>query len=190
MAGTTLPRAGSTYIQDDEAELVRAAQNSLAGFQPLYQRWLARVYRYFYFRCGRLKDAEDLTSRVFLKVYEELPRYQERGRFSAWLFTIARRQVIDFYRTQGREVSLEELDPLDGAYDLLTQAIRSDEIQRLHRLVRNLPDEEQELIRLRFVAELSYREIGAVIGRREDAVRKSVSRLLARLQSQLETKHD
>ena len=78
----------------------------------------------------------------------------------------------------------------DRTFDLLDQTIRSDELQRLDRLIRTLPEEEQELIRLRFVVQLGYREIGAVLNRSEDAVRKNISRLLARLQVQLEVDRD
>ncbi len=174
----------------DDADMVRAAQHSLAGFKQLYARWLAPVYRYFYYRVGNVKDAEDLTSQVFLKVYEELPRYTDRGHFPAWLFTIARHNAANFYRIKPPAISLETEDPADQTIDLLAQAVQTDEIQRLRMLIRSLTEEEQELIRLRFVVGLGYREIAGVLNRKEDAIRKSISRLLARLQSQLEGHHE
>ena len=176
-------------LEDDE-HLVRAAQRSLDGFKALYDKWLSPVYRYFYYRVGNVKEAEDLTSQVFLKVYEELPRYRDKGRFSAWLFTIVRNKTADYFRSPHPEISLETVDPGDRTFDLLDQTVRSDELQRLDRLIRALPEDEQELIRLRFVVQLSYRTIGAVLNRSEDAVRKNISRLLARLQVQLEVDHD
>ena len=190
MAESILIETNKDTTKGDEAAMLGAAQEGLTGFKQLYLQWLTPVYRYFYFRTGNVKDAEDLTSQVFLKVYEELPRYRDRGRFSAWLFTIARNKAVDFFRTTNRQVPLEIIDPIDGSHDLLAQAIHSDEIQRLNRLIRSLPDEEQELVRLRFVANLGYREIGEVLNRKEDAVRKTISRLLARLQGQLETSHE
>lgn len=190
MADTLLLEAKREGTPEEEAAIVREAQRSLAGFRQLYLRWLPPVFRYFYFRTGSVKDAEDLTSQVFLTLYEELPRYRERGRFSAWLFTLVRHKAIDFFRKASREVSLETLDPVDGSCDLLAQVVLSDEIQRLNRLIRALPDEEQELIRLRFVANLGYREIGEMLHRKEDTVRKTISRLLARLQGQLERRHE
>jgi RNA polymerase sigma-70 factor, ECF subfamily len=190
MTETILSNVDKNCSIEDEPELILGAQASLAGFKPLYLRWLSPVYRYFYFRVSNSKDAEDLTAQVFLKVYEELPHYRERGQFSAWLFTIVRYQAIDYFRKGPREVSLEIVDPVDDSHDLLTQAVRSDETQRLLRLIRSLPDEEQELIRLRFVVELGYREIGTVLNRKEDAVRKSITRLLARMENQLEVSHE
>jgi RNA polymerase sigma-70 factor (ECF subfamily) len=174
----------------EDVEMVLSAQESLAGFKRLYLKWLPPVYRYFYYRMGDVKDAEDLTAQVFLKVYEELPRYRDRGQFSAWLFTIVRHKMVDFLRSQKPTVSLEFADEMGQPGDLLGQAIRNDEIERLQKLIRSLPEEERELIHLRFVVGLGYREIGALLNRNEDAVRKTLSRLLARLESRLEMSHE
>jgi len=87
MAETTLIQANKDSTKRNEVAMLRAAQEGLAGFKQLYLQWLSPVYRYLYYRTGNRKDAEDLTSQVFLKVYEEFPRYRDRGRFSAWLFT-------------------------------------------------------------------------------------------------------
>jgi DNA-directed RNA polymerase specialized sigma24 family protein len=76
---------------EDEAAAVHEAQNSLACFKWLYLRWLSPVYRYFYFRTGNVKDAEYLTSQIFHKVYEELPRYHTQAAVLAWQEGIVRR---------------------------------------------------------------------------------------------------
>jgi RNA polymerase sigma-70 factor (ECF subfamily) len=194
MPETIFAEADNHRLKDEESDYVQDGQISMAGYKRIYVRWLSPVYRYFYSRIGNSKDAEDLTSQVFLKVYEDLPRYRERGLFSAWLFTIVRNKAIDFFRTGSREISLEIsleiVDPMDETPDLLTQTVRTDEIRRLRDLIRCLPEEERELIRLRFVVELRYREIGVVLNRKEDAIRKSITRLLDRLENQLETSHE
>ncbi len=175
---------------ESNIESIRAAQDSLAGFKPLYTRWLVPVFRYFLFRVGSVKEAEDLASQVFLKVYEELPRYHDRGNFSSWLFTIVHNMAVGYYRRKKPEVSLETIDIVAEKSDPLAYIVKMDEIQRLQLLIRSLSTNEQELIGLRFVAELNYREIGAILGRKEDGIRKMISRLLARLQNQLEDHND
>ena len=68
----------------------------------------------------------------------------------------------------------------------MAQAIQSDEIQRLDSVIRALPEAELDLVRLRFTAGLTYGDIGALLGKQEDAVRKQLARLLERLHSQME----
>lgn len=190
MAETIQCAMDQNISREEDMEMVHSARESLTGFKRLYTKWLPSVYRYFYYRIGNEKDAEDLTSQVFLKLYEELPRYRDQGQFSAWLFTIVRHKMADFFRSQKPTISIELADPIDQNSDLLAQAIQTDEMERLKKFIRSAPDDDQELIRLRFVVGLGYREIGALLNRKEDAIRKSLSRLLARLQNQLETSHE
>ncbi len=179
---------------DADAQLVHAAQRDPAEFEALYRKWLKPVYRYFYFRLGIVKDAEDLSAQVFLKAYQDLPRYRSRGAFSAWLFTIAHARLVDHYRRDGRkaarEVPIEELEIPAGTADLPAQAVRKDEIEQVFALLKNLKEKEQTLIRLRFMAELSYKEIGQILHCKEDTARKSVARLLERMKKQMENDHD
>jgi RNA polymerase sigma-70 factor, ECF subfamily len=186
--GDPLPAAdrATDLSYEDEAELIRAAQANPDRFRPLYLQWVTPVYKYLVSRLRDPLEAEDLTSQVFLTACEQLPRYDHRGRFAAWLFTIARNKARDHYRTAGRSVSLDEVEAHGSDPDLLAQAIRADEIQRLHSTIRALPEADLELVRLRFTAGLTYVDIGALLGKREDSVRKQLARLLARLQSQME----
>ena len=171
---------------DSDGRLALAACSDPSAFSELYQRWVAVVYRYFYHRTRYQAAAEDLTSQLFLAVYQALPRYQHRGHFAAWLFTIAGNLFNQYLRQSRRELPLHEDLPLPSPSDPLAEAINLDEIRRLQVLVKDLPEREQELIRLRYVAALSFADIARVLNKREDTVKKSLYRLQARLQSLLE----
>lgn len=179
-------RKMQTMVSDDISTLVAAAQKDPVAFGRLYDRYVQPIYRYVFSRLGNAPEAEDVTSQTFMAAYESLGRYRERGQFSAWLFRIARSKVNDHFRRSRREVGLEAAGEILEREDALGVLIRAEELSRIRSLIHYLNEDEQELIRLRYVADLSFVEIADLLGRREDAVKKSVYRLLARLKSQME----
>ena len=175
-----------TGTQDDLSALVTAALDDPMAFGKLYDRYVQPIYRYIFSRVGNAHEAEDIVSQTFMAAYESLGKYRERGQFSAWLFRIARSKMNDHFRRSRREVGLEAVGEILEREDALGALIRAEELSRIRSLIHHLNEEEQELLRLRYVADLSFVEIADLLGRREDAVKKSVYRLLARLKSQLE----
>lgn len=173
-------------IHDDIPALVNAALHDPVAFGRLYDRFVQPIYRYIYSRVGSAHEAEDITSQTFMSAYESLARYRERGQFSAWLFRIARSKMNDHFRRSRREVGLEAAGEILEREDALGTLIQAEELSRVRSIISHLNEEEQELIRLRYVADLSFAEIADLLGKREDAVKKSVYRLLARLKSELE----
>lgn len=179
---------GDAASPDDEAALIQAAQRDLAAFGPLYARYVDRIYTYLRSRTGqaRAEDAADLTQQVFMRALDALPRYQVREGISvaAWLMRIARNAATDWQRRQHPrrhalpwEAVPEELQPSapESADDAV---LRRDEIARVHRLLATLDEETREALLLRFTAQLTLAEIGAVLGASEDAVRKRITRAL------------
>lgn len=177
-------------LTDDLSALVAEARGNPAAFTALYDRFVQPVYRYVYRHTGNQAEAEDLTAQTFLTALEALPLYRENGRFAGWLFAIARNKVMDHFRASRSQVSLEAVEQSAGETDLLPGAVKNDEIAHLAGLLHNLSGEEQELIRLRYVAGLSFAEVGRLLKKSEAAAKKSLYRLLARLQGQLEAPHE
>ncbi len=173
----------------DEANLIAVAKKDPREFGQIYQLYIQSIFRYLYSRIGSLPEAEDATAQTFLAALEALDRYQHRGHLAAWLFAIARRKAMDAFRRQRQQVPLEYAENVPAETDVLQQVIQTEQITALEKLIRALPEEEHELIRLRYIAELSFSEIGRLLNRSEDSVKKSLYRLLARLQSQLEVSH-
>ncbi len=172
-------------FQDEEAASISASKRDPAAFSVLYDRYVQSIYRYLYYRTGSTSDAEDLTSQTFLSALEALPRYQHQGYFAAWLFRIARGKVIDFLRKERKQLPLKETYPAEVG-DLLVQVGHADEIAQLTILIHHLDEDEQELIRLRYTAGLPFTQIAAILGSNENTVKKSLYRIIARLQKDLE----
>lgn len=176
--------------EDEDILIVNARQDPLA-FTELYNAYVVPVYRYLYSRTGNRDDAEDLTAQVFLAALEGLPGYRHNGHFAAWLFTIAHNKAMDHYRCQRREapISLARQQPGPGP-DLLDSMIQSEGLENLMRHIRRMNEQEQELLQLRFVACLGFREIALILYKNEAAIKKQYYRLLARLESQMEEKRE
>ncbi len=153
-------------------------------FLNLYRRHVTSVYSYIYSRIRNRADAEDLTEQVFTEALEGMERYEEPGKPAAWLFTIAHRRVVDHYRSRHEHIPFDEaLDsPLDGLSPE-GHLLRREQLEQLSRLVVTLDEEQQELLQLRFVAGLTYREIGEVLGSSGGAVKIAIYRLLDRLRA-------
>src|SRR4030066_1083908 len=97
---------------DNDHELIKKAQHGdTHAFGELYELHAPVVFRYLYAHLTSQMDAEDLTGEVFLKAWQSLPKYVERGiPFLAFLFRIAKNALIDHYRQNDR---LESKDPED-----------------------------------------------------------------------------
>jgi len=167
--------------------VARARRRDATAFGELYERHLACVYRYIAYRTARQDVAEDLTSEVFLNAWKTIERFEDRGyTFRAWLLRLAHNEVIDYYRTRKRDMSLPEHDTAVLAFagpELLAEA--NADRDSLLRAVHQLPDEWQQLVLLRFVENFSFEEIGTVLGKRSGACRQIQHRALARLRELL-----
>ena len=93
---------------------------------------------------------------------------------------------MDHFRQRDNSSSVDEIKEIPLEIDPLAGVIQSEQTAALSRLIQALPEGDRELLRLRFLAEMSFPEIARNLHRNEDAVKKMTYRLLARLQNQLE----
>ncbi len=159
------------------------------AFAALYRQHLPAVYRYLYRRVGNAAEAEDLTAQTFTEALNGIlrGRFQPGGNFPAFLFTIARRRIADFYRQRPEAPLNERPDPEPG---LLTALEARQDIQRLQTLLTQLDEDKRELLRLRFAAGLSFAEIALLEGKSEAAVKMSLYRTLDWLRDHWEAENE
>ncbi len=169
--------------------LIRRAQEHPAAFEPLYERYVAQIYAYAYYRVGNAQDAEEITARTFYQALTHLGRYTSRGvPFSAWLFRIAHNLVANWHRDNSRRqtYSLDAvIDTPDGAASLHERAEENEQTRHLWAAIRRLPPERQQLLVLKFVEELSTQQIAMIMGRSEGAVKALLHRTLCAMRQQL-----
>jgi RNA polymerase sigma-70 factor, ECF subfamily len=159
-----------------------------ADFAALYRAELPRIYNFFRYRVGDGPLAEDLTSATFEKAWRNRHRYRrDLSAFSTWLFTIARRVAIDYYRQQRPEVALEAAAHVTDGMPPETLAQEREDARRLATLLARLPERERELVALRYGAGLGNREIARLTGLRENNVAVILHRTIKQLRKEWES---
>jgi RNA polymerase sigma-70 factor, ECF subfamily len=176
----------------EEEQLVgRAIRGDAEAFGELYQRHREALYRYIRLRVGNPSDAEDLTGQLFLKAWEALPRYDQRGRrFSSWLYQIAHHLVIDHVRSArvARAAPLIDADALVATQPpVVDQVIETEESAALAKAVTKLPAEQQQVIFLRFFRGLDHGEVATILAKSPGASRVIQRRALVTLYQILST---
>ena len=155
------------------------------AFGELYLLHLDAIYRYIYYRVGDASDAEDLTEQVFLNAWEALPGYKRRGSpFTSWLYRIAHNVVVDYHRRQKPTAPMpspEKVARENEHSSPLEQVIEAEEAAALATAIAQLPEEQQQVIVLRFIEGLKHAEVARIIGKSEGACRIIQHRALVAL---------
>ena len=169
----------------DELKLISLSkQGDAEAFARLYACYVERISCYVYFRVTDHQLAEDITSRIFLKMLEKLDTYQVgKSPVIAWLYRMAHNAVIDHYRMKRTFISIEEVHQSevrqeDGIEEKLELQIKS---QQLRAALQVLTGEQQRVLILKFIDGLSTREIARQLGKQPVSVRSLQMRALQRL---------
>lgn len=177
---------GDASITDAEL-IARAKEGEQEAFGLLYRRYHARIYSYIRSRVDTVHDAEDLTERVFLKSFEAMRHYQDRGLpYSVYLYQVARHAVIDYYRGKDTSHPLDVLDQNAGQERSVENDVREREVlQEIRVALEQLPEPYQEIIRLRILLGMTAEEAGAWMNKTPGNIRVLLHRALKALRKKL-----
>lgn len=155
------------------------------AWDALLDRYGRRVYGIAYHFTLRKEDAEELSQEIFLKVFENLHRFDGHFSFGAWIVSLARNLCIDHYRRRKREksfvhVSDEAVLPLLTATDdPARNALQKERTKLLFEAIAELPEDLSEILILRDLDGLAYDEIGAALDLPEGTVKSRLFRARA-----------
>lgn len=148
-------------------------------FISLYDDCFEDVYRYIYFKTNNKWDTDDITSDVFKRAFEKFDTVN--GSPKAWLFTIVRNSLTDYYRRK-KFISIDESpDAFIQTDGIETDIENRDILDVLKKSLAALPEDELEIIKLRYFSNLKYREIGELTGKNEGFVKTKSSRIIKKL---------
>ncbi len=171
---------------DDYSSLKAAVRMAAAGdraaFEGLINRFQGEIFRMVYYRTSSRMDAEDITQEVFINAYRGVSSLKDPEIFKPWLYRIALNAVRDFYRKKrvrsiitlfSREKDEEHVPAQDCGQDHLE---RKEFWDGLGRFMSRLSASEREVFRLKFLDDLSIREITEVLGKNESTVKTHLYR--------------
>jgi RNA polymerase sigma-70 factor (ECF subfamily) len=182
-----LSRASASEQPFDE--VVDAARLGAAwAYRVLYETFAGRVCAYL--ATHSASDPEDLTSEVFLRAFDGLPRFQGgEPQFRAWLFTIAYHLLVDDARREHARPQLT--NSLDARDDIAGGDAEEDALSLLgddwvRRHLDDLPVDQRNVLVLRIIGDLTVDQVAGVLGKRPGAVKQLQRRGLAALRRRLE----
>lgn len=159
MTETEFQSAGARTDSKSETK-----SSSAPSFEFLIHEHQAKLYNFIFRYTRNREDAEDLVQDTFIKAFRNFDRYDRKYTFSTWLYTIGRRTVYNHYRSKRQSEPLDfELVDSNATPDTLTEA--SDTKHAIWNLAKELKQEYQEVLALKYADDLSVKEIAQVMGK-------------------------
>ena len=161
--------------------------------ETLYKENAKIVYHYLYAQCKDKELAQDLTQETFLRAYESIERFDGSCKISTWLCQIAKHLLYRYWEKAGRQIPTEQEElaqiPSGVAKDTTESAVitRIELIDCLKEL-QKFPEQMREVMYLRVMSDLSYREIGEIMGKSENWARVTYFRTKSKILQEMEGK--
>lgn len=176
----------------DERTLVLGCQaGEDVALRSFYERFFKPVYRYVFASVGHHQDAEDITAEVFVKAFRGLHGFRDQAKpVTAWLFRVARNEMIDHYRKRARRIAAASIDAQQiehaGRYDPIEA---SGLVMDLTQALRELGEARREAVLLRLVGGLSTREAAQAMNIPEGTLRSHLHYGIKELRGAMEGLH-
>jgi RNA polymerase sigma-70 factor (ECF subfamily) len=168
--------------------LSKAQSGENAAFGELYELCFDKIYRFVFYRVGHKEIAEDITEEVFVKAFESLKSLNQTASFEAWLYQIARNRVIDYYRSKNLLTNLEDVEhSLEYDTNLIDVVNLKTEQKIFVKLLKELPTEQQIVIKLKFLEDLTNQEISELLHKPEGTIRVIQHRAIAKLKQLIQS---
>lgn len=176
------------HVRAFDRLLADARDGDITAWESIVRTYAPRLAAYA--RSQGANDPDDLVSIVFVRIVRDIDRFSGVEReFEAWVFRIAQHRLIDERRRRGRsrEDSVEQ-PPEPADEDVADVVERRDSERRLHRHLAALPAQQRSVIFLRYVLDMSHRDIAAVLDTSVGAVKMLQRRGLEALRPHLESR--
>ena len=158
----TETNASGAFAREDELLVVRCQLGERAAFDELTERWHPPLWKYLRRVTGADDAAKDVAQDVWLRVLRGIGRLRDGSRLRSWLFSIARRALMDRLRQQYAGAVDTDIDVADLAADQPADSLEED-ITAMENELERLPVTEREVLTLFYLRELSLAEVAEVL---------------------------
>lgn len=164
--------------------MLRLKKKDPEAFSQVYDIYVTPIYRFIYFKVSSRQDAEDLTSEVFMKIWQYVTETDDEiENLRALIYRSARNLVIDHYRKNARKDLIQDEELMNNIEDEKQQRLLKEidvkiEMQNAEKILRQMKDDYREIIILRFIEELSIGEIAKILNKSKGSVRVALHRAL------------
>lgn len=171
----------------DRKYVTRFQNWDFSAFEVLYERYIDKIYAFVLRKTSDHEVAEDLTSQIWMKVLKSLEFFweKENAGFSSWLYRIAGNTVIDYYRCNKSDTSLDDVVEIWFSQDIASHIDDTDTLERVLEYLEELKPIEKEIVILRVWDDLSYKEIAEICQKKEDNCKKIFSRALGKIKANI-----
>ena len=169
-------------MQDEQLIIYDVKNGNKEKFGLLIEKYQDSLFTFILYSVKDEGNAKDILQETFIKALKEINKYKEEGKFKAWLWTIARNKVMDFYRKANKIVPLEE-ETVKQNDETSQNALGAIELDHIKSLIENLPPEQKEVILMRQY--LSFKEIAAVLDCPLGTVLARLNRAIKKIQKSL-----
>lgn len=162
-------------------------KSNLREFNELYDQYVRKIFNFIYYKTHHKETAEDLTSETFMKALKNFDKFDGgRGKFSTWIYQIARNTVIDHYRAKKVNLNIDDVwDLSDDDQDIIRDLDASKKLKEVKKYLKNLASDQREIVLMRVWEGMSYREIAEALGKEEGNCRVIFSRTIKALKEEM-----
>jgi len=177
--------------QSDTTLVQKALKGRAEAWDKLIRRYEKTVYNFALRMTSNREDAMDLMQEVFLSVYRNLGSYGQKASFSSWLFAIASRRAVDFYRRKKPSESLEDETTLetDPGSNPFGEALRNQKNDKWMQLLNQLSHDQRIVVELKFFQDQTFEEMSQALGVSTNTLKSRLYAALKRIKSMPEVAH-
>ena len=166
-----------------ELQWIKRAKDDPRGFEPLYNKYYEQIFRYIYQRMDDKELALNITSQVFLKAMNNIQKYEYRGvPFASWLYRIAKSELYQSFRDEKATRTINvDTSNLSIMIDDIEEDASEENRAVLLSAIKELNEEEVQIIELRYFEKRSFKEIGDMLEITENNAKVKAHRVVQKM---------